>query len=74
MEEGYDFSNAERGKFYREGAIMITPAYLDKEVTRRLSKLAKAKGVYPSDLANEIVRRALPEMEAAIAVGGAPER
>jgi hypothetical protein len=50
------------------------PSYLDDEVTRRLSKLGEVTGMYPSDIANEIVRKALPEMEAAAGLDVAPTR
>jgi hypothetical protein len=32
MKDEYDFSNAERGKFYRRDAQLIPPVHLDPEV------------------------------------------
>jgi hypothetical protein len=29
MKDEYDFSNAERGKFFREGARLVPPVHLD---------------------------------------------
>jgi hypothetical protein len=45
MEEEYDFSNAERGRFYRPGAMLAPPVHLDPEVLAFLSARAKARGV-----------------------------
>ena len=36
MKREYDFSKAERGKFYRAGAKMIFPIYLDAALQKRL--------------------------------------
>jgi hypothetical protein len=32
MKDEYDFSNAERGRFHREGAILAPPVHLDADV------------------------------------------
>ncbi len=69
MKSEYDFSNAERGKFYREGARLIGPVHVATDVAAQLSKVAAMKGVTSSDLANEILRRALAEMDAAAKAG-----
>ena len=69
MKSEYDFSNAERGKFYREGARLIGPVHVAADVVAQLSRVAAVKGITSSDLANEILRRALAEMDAAAKVG-----
>ena len=43
MKRGYDFSKAERGKFYHPGAVFSFPIYLDPDVSELLSLLAKEK-------------------------------
>ena len=43
MKSGYDFSKAERGKFYREGAEIRLPIYLDAKLQHRLEQIAKQK-------------------------------
>ena len=45
MKEEYDFSKAERGKFYRPNAKLNLPIYLETEVLDYLTERAKAKGV-----------------------------
>ena len=57
MKTEYDFSNGERGKFYREEAKFNLPVYLDEDVASYLQRHAKAKG---KDL-NEIVNDWLKE-------------
>ena len=41
MKEEYDFSNAERGRFYRSDAQLNIPVYLDKEVECWFAEKAK---------------------------------
>jgi hypothetical protein len=43
MKDEYDFSNAERGKFFREGARLVPPVHLDPEVLDYLSERASAR-------------------------------
>jgi hypothetical protein len=44
MKPHYDFSNAERGKFYRKGARVRLPIYLDNKLQKRLEHIAEKKG------------------------------
>ncbi len=57
MQNEYDFSNAERGKFYRKDAVVELPIYLDPEVHAHLAALAKAKGIEIDQLVNELLKR-----------------
>jgi len=41
MKKEYDFSNAERGKFYRKGARLRLPIYLDTGLQSSLQRLAQ---------------------------------
>lgn len=61
-----DFSQGERGKFYRPGMKLNLPVYLDDEVQAGLAKLAKAKGVDLSDLVNDLLRKDLERIETAM--------
>lgn len=40
MPDDVDFSGGTRGKFYRAGAALNLPVYLENEVQTRLAKLA----------------------------------
>ncbi len=57
MKEEYDFSAAERGKFFREGARLVPQVHLEPEVLDYLLKLASARGVSLSSLVNALLRK-----------------
>jgi hypothetical protein len=57
MKREYDFSQAERGKFFRTNAALRTPVYLDRKVQRYLAERAKSKGVEVTDLVNQMLKR-----------------
>ena len=44
MKSHYDFSKAERGKFYCKGASLRLPIYLDGQLQKRLERIAQKKG------------------------------
>ena len=46
MKDEYDFSNAERGKFFREGARLVPPVHLDPEVLDYLTARASEANWY----------------------------
>jgi hypothetical protein len=52
-----DFSGGTRGKFYRPGATLKLPVYLDAEVQNRLTRLANARGIDFSALVNALLRK-----------------
>jgi hypothetical protein len=57
MKDEYDFSNAERGKFSREGGRLVPPVHLDPEVLDYLSKRATARGISLSSLVNTLLKK-----------------
>lgn len=63
MKEEYDFSNGERGKFYRPNATLNLPVYLDADVLDYLSAKAKAKGVEVNDMVNDLLRKDIDLIE-----------
>lgn len=56
MKAEYDFSKAERGKFYTADAKFDFPVYLDPDVEDYLSQLAEEKDVDVQQLVNEWLR------------------
>ena len=56
MKEEYDFTGAERGKFYRSDAVFSFPVYLEADVDAYLSSLADEKEITVQDLVNEWLR------------------
>ena len=60
-----DFSGAQRGKFFREGAVLRVPVYLDAEVRNYLAERADAKGVPFDRLVNDLLKKDIELIEAA---------
>jgi len=65
MKDEYDFSEAERGKFYRKDAAVEIPLYLESTVHRYFSERAAAKGVAMGELVNELLKRDIELIETA---------
>ena len=66
MKDEYDFTNAERGKFFREGARLVPPIHLDPEVLDYLSQRAAARGISLSLLVNTLLRKDIELIDAAM--------
>ncbi|MFX0198563.1 MAG: hypothetical protein ACFFCW_20780 [Candidatus Hodarchaeota archaeon] len=56
MRDEYDFSTAERGKFYRPNTRLNLPIYLDEEVLAFVERIAKGKGTDMSSVVNQLLR------------------
>ncbi len=52
-----DFSKGTRGKFFRAGARISLPVYLEAEVQDYLAKRAKACGIEVAELVNELLKK-----------------
>lgn len=66
MKKEYDFSKAERGKFYRKGARVRLPVYLGAKLQHQVEILANRTGRDMGDVVNHIVEnemRLLDELE-----------
>ena len=57
MKREYDFSKAERRQFYRKGAELRLPIYLDEKLQKQLEQIAQKKGKEISDVVNRLVRK-----------------
>jgi len=55
----YDFSKGERGKFYRPGAELRIPVYLDRDIATAVQHYARQKKVNVDVLVNRWLRREL---------------
>jgi hypothetical protein len=64
MRDEYDFSGAERGKFYRAEAQLKLPVYLDAPIQRFFEERAQAKGIAVGQLINDVLRREIELVEA----------
>jgi hypothetical protein len=65
MKDEYDFSTAERGKFFRQGARMVPPVHLEPDLLDHLSQLATAQGVSLDALVNRLLKREIDLINAA---------
>ena len=63
MRREYDFSKAVRGKFYRKGAELRVPIYLDRKLQRKLERIARTKGKDVSEMVNQLLRKDVEFLE-----------
>jgi cytidylate kinase len=55
MKPHYDFSKAERGEFYRKGARVRLPIYLDGQLQKRFERIAQKKGRDVADVVSDLL-------------------
>lgn len=60
-----DFSKGVRGKFFKAGARLDLPVYLEAGVQDYLAARAKARGIEVAQLVNELLRKDIELIEAA---------
>ena len=65
MKDEYDFSKAERGRFFRRDAVLAPPVHLDPEVLAFLTARAAARGLSLDELVNALLRKDIELIEAA---------
>ena len=63
MKSHYDFSNAERGKFYRKGARLRLPIYLDGRLQKRLERIAQKKGRDLGEVVSDLLTKDVELLE-----------
>ncbi len=56
MRQEYDFSKAERGKFFRPDAKLNLPVYLDEEVRAFVQAIAEKQEKDLSSVVNQLLR------------------
>jgi len=59
----YDFSKAERGRFYRKGALVRLPIYLDGQLQKRLERIAQKKGRDLGDVVSDLLTKDVELLE-----------
>jgi predicted HicB family RNase H-like nuclease len=65
MKDEYDFSNGERGRFFRKEATLVQPVRLDPKILAFLTERAAARGISVNDLVNELLKKDIELIEAA---------
>ena len=64
MKDEYDFSGAERGKFFRPNLKLIPPVRLEPDVLAYLSERAHARGTSLNALVNALLKKDIEQIEA----------
>lgn len=57
MKREYDFSKAERGKFYHRDAELRLPIYLDAKLQAQLERIARKQGKDIGEMVNQLLRK-----------------
>lgn len=65
MKDEYDFSKAERGKFFRPDARLVPPVHLEPEVLAYLAARAQSQGISLDDLVNRMLKKDIELIKAA---------
>jgi len=63
MKKEYDFSKALRGKFYRKGAELKMPIYLDRKLQSKLERIARKNGKDVGEMVNQLLRKDIEFLE-----------
>ena len=63
MKDNYDFSKGVRGKFYRKGATLRLPIYLEAQLQNRLERIAEEKGRELGDVVNDLLAKEVATLE-----------
>jgi len=64
MKREYDFSKGVRGAFFRKGAELHLPIYVDSTTRRRLERIAKRSGKPVTELVNQLLKKDVELLEA----------
>jgi predicted HicB family RNase H-like nuclease len=63
MKSEYDFTHGTRGKFYRPGAKLHLPVYLEEQLQKALSAAAERKGTSLNELVNTLLNKEVSHEE-----------
>ena len=63
MKREYDYSRGVRGKFFRKGAELHLPIYVDSATRRWLERIAKQNGKPVTELVNQLLKRDVKLLE-----------
>jgi len=63
LDNDIDFSKGQRGKFYRPGAKLRIPIYIEEKLLGKLAETAERKGVTLDDLVSDLLAKDLAIVE-----------
>ncbi len=58
------FSKGVRGKFYKKGAVLRLPIYLDVKTQQQLERIARKKGKPVGEVVNQLLKKDADLLEA----------
>jgi hypothetical protein len=64
MREDYDFTGAERGKFFRKDAVLTPPVHLQSDVLAFLVARARESGASLDELVNDLLKEDIARLKA----------
>jgi hypothetical protein len=64
MRDEYDFAEAQKGRFYHDGAVLRPPVHLDPDVLEFLSARARSYGLSLSQLVNAMLKQDIELIQA----------
>ena len=64
MQKEYNFSNAERSKFYRKDARLELPIYLDADNYKYVQNIAKKKKSDLNKVVNDLIKTSIAKQQA----------
>ena len=64
MKDKFEFSHAQRGKFFKPDLRLIPPVRLEPQVLDSFAKRAEAKGTSLNDLLNALLKKDIELIEA----------
>ena len=63
MKREYDYSRGVRGKFFRKGAELHLPIYVDSATRRWLERIVMRNGKPVTELVNQLLKRDVKLLE-----------
>jgi len=63
MKPEYDFSKAERGKFFSADAALVPPVHLEPDVLSYITARAAARGTSLNSLVNQLLKKDIELIE-----------
>lgn len=63
MKREYDFSTGVRGCFFRKGAELRLPVYLDAKLQEQLERFARKNGKEIGEMVNQLVQKEVEVIE-----------
>lgn len=61
MKKQYDFSEGERGKFFKDDALFRVPIYLEPKLQQQLEEIAERRGTGVEELVSRLLEQEIDQ-------------